>query len=73
MRIRRLEFTRAFLYWDENDWKHMIFPDESHFKPQFGNQSSRCWCPAELDPFSLKFTRNTVKPSQKVIACGCFS
>jgi hypothetical protein len=73
MRIQRLEFANAYRKWDEDDWKQVMFSDESHFELRFGNQSSRCWRPAGSNPFSPKFTKKTVKHPQKVMAWGCFS
>jgi hypothetical protein len=73
MRIQRLECANAYRHWDEDDWKQVMFSDDSHFELRFGNQSSRCRRPAGSDPFSPKFTKKTVKHPQKVMAWGCFS
>ncbi len=29
MRIQRLEFANAYRHWDEDDWKQVMFSDES--------------------------------------------
>ncbi len=29
MRIQRMEFANAFRHWDEDDWKQVMFSDES--------------------------------------------
>jgi hypothetical protein len=73
MRIQRLEFANTYRHWNEDDWKQVMFSDESHFELRFGNLSSRCRRPAGSDPFLPKFTKKTVKHPKKVMAWGCFS
>jgi hypothetical protein len=55
------------------DWKKVMFSDESHFELTFGNKSSLCRRPSGLDRLDPRFTKTTVKHPPKLMAWGCFS
>lgn len=71
MRESRLEFCRQHQQWTVNDWKKVLFSDESTFKqqdcvPKVVRRPQRS---SSLDP---RFTCKTVKHSPGVMAWGCF-
>jgi hypothetical protein len=73
MKDQRLEFAHQYGHWSIEEWKQVMFSDESHFELRFGNQGSRCRRPVGSDRFEEKFTKKTVKHPPKVMAWGCFS
>jgi hypothetical protein len=73
MMLQRLEFANQYQHWGVEDWKRVMFSDESHFELQFGTKVDRCRRPKGSDRFSTKFTRKTVKHPPKVMAWACFS
>jgi hypothetical protein len=60
MREKRLAFAHQYGHWTVDDWKKVMFSDESHFELQFSRQV-RCRRPQGSDRFSPHFTRKTVK------------
>ena len=72
MKEKRLVFARAYGHWTAEDWKFVMFSDESHFELQF-NRATRCRRPAGSSRFNPLFTKKTVKHPPKVMAWGCFS
>jgi hypothetical protein len=73
MREQRLEFARAYGGWTLEQWKAVMFSDESHFELQLGERSGRCRRPVGSDRFDPKFTKISVKRLKKVMVWGCFS
>jgi hypothetical protein len=73
MKNDRLEFPRQHAHWGVEEWKKVMFSDESHFELRFGNQSFRCRRAKGTDRFDPKFTRKRVKHPPKVMVWGCFS
>jgi hypothetical protein len=63
MMLKRLGFANQYQYWEVEDWKGVIFSDESPFKLQFGTRVDRSRRPRGSDRFSTKFARKTVKHS----------
>ncbi len=55
------------------EWKSVMFSDESHFELQFGNRSVCCRRLVGSDRYASKFTTKTVKHPPKVMVWGCFS
>jgi hypothetical protein len=70
---KRLEFAKAHVNWSVDDWKDVIFSDESHFELRFGGKEACCRRPRGSDHFHPKFTRKMVKDPPKVMVWGCFS
>jgi transposase len=72
MKDKRVAFALKYRDWGVDEWKKVMFSDESHFilKP-----SRRLTCRRSVgtDRFSPKFTRKTVKHPPKIMAWGCFS
>ena len=73
MMAQRLEFAHEYAHWTTEDWKKVMFSDESHFELLFGNQATRVRRPVGSDRFDKKFTRKTVKHPKKVMVWACFS
>ena len=73
MKNARLEFARQYEHWGVEEWRKVMFSDESHFELRFGNQNYRCRRAKGSDRFDPKFTRKRVKHPQKVMAWACFS
>jgi hypothetical protein len=72
MRKQRLAFARKHVNWGLENWKRVMFSDESHFELRAGSVTH--WRrPRGLDRFAPEFTRKTVKHPQKVMEWGCFS
>ncbi len=73
MKEQRLDFAREHVEWSVEDWKRVMFSDESHFELRFGSKEPRCRRPRGSDRFAPEFTRKTVKHPVKVMVWGCFS
>ncbi len=73
MKLQRLEFPRQYRNWRAEEWKKVMFPDESHFKLRLGYRSWRCRRSMGLDKYEERFTMKTMKHSSKVMVWGCFS
>jgi transposase-like protein len=72
MRKSRLEFCRKHKDWTVEQWKSVLFSDESTFK-QFDCLPQVVRRPPGSSPLDPKFTAKTVKHSPGVMAWGCFS
>ena len=72
MKEKRLVFAHQYGHWTADDWKLVMFSDESHFELQF-SRATRCRRPIGSDRFNPRFTRKTVKHAAKIMAWGCFS
>ncbi len=66
----RLDFARRYQNWTVEDWKKVMFSDDSHFELCFGRhiRSKRCRRPRNSDRFDTRFTQKTVKHPPKVMA-----
>jgi hypothetical protein len=42
-RIQRLEFANAFMHWDEDEWKQMMFSDESQEHEEWERDITELW------------------------------
>ena len=73
MKEQRLAFAREYRNWGVEEWKQVMFSDESLFVLRFGNQAHRCRRAKGSDRFTPEFTRKTVKHPQKVMVWGSFS
>jgi hypothetical protein len=72
MKLQRLEFARQYGKRGVEEWKKVMFSDESHFELRFGSRSWRCRRPVGLDRHTMRFTMKTVKHPPKVMVWGCF-
>jgi hypothetical protein len=75
MRDQRPEFTRAYTYggWTVEQWKAVMFLDESHFESQFRERSDHCRRHVKLDLFDPKFTKMSIKQLKKAMVWEHFS
>jgi hypothetical protein len=55
------------------DWKKVMFFDESHFELRFANSRGLCRRLCGSDIFDPRFTKKTVKHLPKIVAWGSFS
>lgn len=70
-RRRRLAFCKRYLHWTEDQWKKVLFSDESTFC-QFGSFTHFVRRPQNAR-FNRRYTVATVKHSPKVMVWGSFS
>jgi transposase len=70
---QRLTFAREHVAWSVDDWKMVMFSDESHFELRCGSQDRRCRRENGSDRFAPEFTFKTVKHPPKIMVWGCFS
>ena len=73
MRDKRVAFAMAYRHWTVDDWKLVMFSDESHFELKAGSRQQRCRRPQGSDRFAPQFTKKTVKHPPKIMAWGSFS
>lgn len=73
MKEKRLAFAHQYAHWAVDDWKKVMFSDESHFELKFGSTQHRCRRPMGSDRFNPRFTKKTVKHTPKIMAWGSFS
>ena len=73
MKAQRLEFALQYQHWTVEEWKKVMFCDESHFELMAGDRVGRCRRPKGSDRFHPKFTKKTVKHPAKIMVWGCFS
>jgi transposase len=73
MKEKRLAFARAHQHWTVDDWKMVMFSDESHFFLWKGNRFQRCRRPRGSDRFADRYTQKTVKFPPKIMFWACFS
>lgn len=72
MKEKRIAFAEKYRHWTCDDWKQVMFSDESHFELTFCRRN-RCRRPPGSDRFNPRFTRKTTKHPAKVMAWACFS
>ena len=70
-RVKRLEFARAHLDWTVEQWRSVLWSDESPFVLRFAGRT-RVWrLPNErYEPFA---TKATVKHDKRINVWGCFA
>ncbi len=73
MKDKRMAFAMQYHNWTVEDWKKVMFSDESHFELRFGASQTRCRRPVGSDRFHERFTKKTVKHPPKLMAWGSFS
>ena len=73
MKDQRLAFAMEYRDWGVEQWKDVMFSDESHFELHLGDKHGRCRRPVGSDRFDPRFTMKTVKHPAKVMVWGCFS
>jgi hypothetical protein len=66
MKEQRLAFAREHVTWSVDDWKRVMFSDESHFELRFGSQD-QWWAnldqaPKDLDKTIFRDLSPTPKP-----------
>ena len=69
-RVKRLKWCRDHLSWTSDQWKRVIWTDESPFVQQYGNRE-RIWN-KKGEPCNPECTRATVKHDKKIMVWGAF-
>lgn len=71
MKMKRYQWAKLYKTWTKEDWRRVIFSDESHFEVQ----GQRCMFvrKAPGDKLSPKHIVQTVKHPDKKMFWGCFS
>ncbi len=72
MKEKRLAFANQYGHWTVDQWKKVMFSDESHFELKTFRRGM-CRRPAGSDRFDPRYTRKSVKHPAKVMVWGCFS
>ena len=72
MKQKRVAFAHQYGHWTVEDWKKVMFSDESHFELQFA-RNFRCRRAVGSDRLDPRYTRKTVKHPLKIMAWGSFS
>lgn len=72
MKKSRVNFCKEHKDWTENDWKKVLFSDESSFCT-IRSRAKRVRRPIGSDRMSPKYTVSTVKHPPSVMVWGCFS
>jgi hypothetical protein len=68
----KAEFVNQHQHWTAEEWKQVMFSDESHLELHFASQADRCRRPRGSDRCATKFIIKTKKHMPKVMAWGCF-
>ena len=71
-RIKRLHWCRQYKHWTAEEWKRVIFSDESTFL-QFHDTKRLVRRPCGTSPYNPAYTVKTIKHSPSVMVWGCFS
>ena len=72
MKEKRMAFCRQYGHWTPDQWKKVMFSDESHFEVNCFRRNL-CRRPVGSDRFDPLFTKKTVKHPAKVMVWACFS
>lgn len=72
MRQKRINFCKKYQRWTMEQWRTVLFSDESTFQ-QFCNTQHHVRRPAGTSPLNPRYTIKTVKHSPSVMVWGCFS
>lgn len=72
MRKSRIEFCKSHRHWSIDDWKSVMFSDESTFLQHNCLPSVVRRLPG-ISPLNPRYTQKTIKHSPGVMAWGCFS
>jgi hypothetical protein len=71
-RLKRLSWCRQYQSWTANEWKRVIFSDESTFT-LLTNTHQHVRLPPGASPLDPRYTKKTVKHPPSVMVWGCFS
>lgn len=68
----RLEFAKKYRHWTINDWKHVLWTDETKICLH-GNDGRRWTWRKRNERLKPKHIKNTIKHDKYVMVWGCFS
>lgn len=72
MKKQRLAFCQKYRHWSVEQWKQVMFSDESSFQ-MFQAPKPFVRRPPSASPFNPRYTSATVKHPPSVMVWGCFS
>ena len=72
MANQRLSFCQRYLHWTAEDWRKVMFSDESTFL-QYASYKPFVRRPSGSSPFDTRYIQATVKHPPSVMVWGCFS
>ena len=72
MKKRCLAFAKKYAHWTTEEWKKVMFSDESNFQV-FRMGSTTVQCPRSSDRFDPWYTVPTVKHPESIMLWGSFS
>ena len=70
-RVKRFKWCRDHLSWTSDQWKRVIWTNESPFVLQYGNRE-RIW-KKKGEPYNPECTRATVEHDKKIMVWGAFA
>ena len=68
----RLAFAKAHQNWTVDQWKNILFSDESKFNLFGSDGKKRVWRPKNTR-YNTKYTKKSVKHGTSAMVWGCFS
>lgn len=71
MKKARLNFAKKYIHWTADDWKKVMWSDESPFQCIQGRSTTVRW-PSSVSRFDPAYTVATVKHPESVMIWGCF-
>ena len=69
---KRVEFARRYSHWTVEQWKKVIWSDESPFVIRYQNRQYVCFR-SPNEKFSPRCLQGTVKHQKNIMVWGCFS
>ena len=72
IRKKRLQFAQKYSKWTVEDWKQVIFSDESKFVMGYGNKGPRVWR-QKYERHKAACLKRSVKHPASVMVWGCVS
>ena len=69
---KRLQFAQKYSKWTVEDWKQVIFSDESKFVMGYGNKGPRVW-QQKYERHKAAYLKCSVKHPASVMVWGCVS
>lgn len=71
-RAARVKWCKQRLFWDHDDWKKILFSDESVFCVSHGNQGIRVWR-LKHEAYKKECLKRSVKFATSVMVWGCMT
>jgi len=72
MKKKRLAFCKKYRGWTKEQWRQVLFSDESTFQ-QFNDTHQYVRRPPGSSPVNPQYTKKSIKHSASIMVWGCFS